>query len=584
MRGGVGVRVARVVVLLLLLVSLGSRGVADAAAGDPLGAEFQVNTYTTGGQSNGVVASRGASGFVVVWRSDGSSGTDKSVFSIQGQRYDATGAPLGAQFQVNTYTTGFQGAPAVTSVASGGFVVVWTSVGGSGTDASNSVQAQRFDAAGTPAGSQFQVNTYVTSSQDSAAVAPAGVGGFVVVWRSDGSSGTDADEASIQGQRYDAAGAPAGGEFQVNTYTTGLQRNPSVFGLADGGFVVAWQSYGSAGSDTDDASIQARRFDAAGTPSGNQLQVNNYTTSTQSFPAVGSDGSGGFVVTWDSAGSAGSDTSYSSVQARRFNDAAVPQGAAFQVNTYTTGDQYSYSVAPDGVGGFVVIWASYGGLSSDADLRSIQGRRFDAAGTPVGVDFQVNSYATGDQTVPNASPDGAGGFVVVWETEGGGGTDPGDSSIHAQRFQGGASATTTTTPTTSTSTSSSSSTSSTSTSSSSTSSTSTSTSTTTSTTSSTPTTTSTTTSTPTTATSSSTSTSPPGTASTSTSIPTTTSTFSSTPTTTSTTTSTPTTATSSSTSTSPPGTASTSTSTPGAATTTTTLLPGEPLDLSLIHI
>ena len=93
MRGGAGVRVARVV---LLLVSLGRFGVADAAPGDPIGAEFQVNSYTTGRQATGVVATRSAGGFVVVWRSEGSSGTDTSVFSIQGQRYDGAGGPRAA--------------------------------------------------------------------------------------------------------------------------------------------------------------------------------------------------------------------------------------------------------------------------------------------------------------------------------------------------------------------------------------------------------------------------------------------------------------------------------------------------------
>ena len=67
--------------------------------------------------------------FVVVWESDGSSGTDTSCTSIQGQRYASTGAPQGAQFQVNTYTTSYQRRPAVAADAAGDFVVVWDSYG-----------------------------------------------------------------------------------------------------------------------------------------------------------------------------------------------------------------------------------------------------------------------------------------------------------------------------------------------------------------------------------------------------------------------------------------------------------------------
>ncbi len=75
-------------------------------------------------------------------------------------------APLGGQFQVNTYTTSLQYRAAVASDAGGDFIVVWDSVGSSGTDTSDrSIQAQRFQANGLPLGSEFQVNTYTTSRQ-----------------------------------------------------------------------------------------------------------------------------------------------------------------------------------------------------------------------------------------------------------------------------------------------------------------------------------------------------------------------------------------------------------------------------------
>ncbi|MGQ0675049.1 MAG: hypothetical protein ACT4N4_03040, partial [Rhodospirillales bacterium] len=57
---------------------------------------------------------------VVVWESDGPT-------SVYGQRYDANGTKVGAEFVVNTTTTGTQAAPAVAGLAGGGFVVVWDS-------------------------------------------------------------------------------------------------------------------------------------------------------------------------------------------------------------------------------------------------------------------------------------------------------------------------------------------------------------------------------------------------------------------------------------------------------------------------
>ena len=59
-----------------------------------------------------------------------------------------------------------------------------------------------------------------------------------MVWQSYGSSGSDPSGYSVQGQRYTSDGSIAGSEFQVNTYTTGGQRFPSVGLDADGDFVV----------------------------------------------------------------------------------------------------------------------------------------------------------------------------------------------------------------------------------------------------------------------------------------------------------------------------------------------------------
>ena len=63
------------------------------------------------------------------------------------------------------------------------------------------------------------------------------------------------------GQRFAASGAPRGSEFQINTYTTGHQHVPAVAVGSRGDFVVVWQERRQDGSG---ASIQGQRFDAAG--------------------------------------------------------------------------------------------------------------------------------------------------------------------------------------------------------------------------------------------------------------------------------------------------------------------------------
>ncbi len=403
----------------------------------PFGGQFQVNSYSLGNQYRTAVAMDARGRFVVTWTSQGSSGTDSSYHSIQGQRLRGGGDRVGAEFQVNTFTTGTQLNSAAAMSGGGDFVVVWDSLGSSGSDISHrSIQGQRYDGAGNPLGGQFQVNSLTTLDQHYPAVAMDADGDFVVVWDSAVSGGSDTQPWSVQGQRYDAAGTPVGGEFQVNTYTSDAQTFAAVAMDPNGNFVVVWWSWGSSGTDTDTWSVQGQRYDAAGDPVGGEFQVNTYTTSFQRGGAVALDAAGNFVVVWQSRGSSGSDVSGSSIQGQRYDAAGDPVGGEFQVNTYTTGYQVYPAVAMDTDGSFVVVWQSEGSGGSDGSENSIQGQRYDAAGAPVGSEFQVNTYTTADQRSPGvAAIDAEDDIVVVWESVGSSGPDTSFASIQGQRYR-----------------------------------------------------------------------------------------------------------------------------------------------------
>ncbi len=111
----------------LLLVAIGSRPVSSQV----LGPEFRVNSYTTSHQQFPAVAADAAGNFVVVWASQGQE--DPDFAGVFGQRYDAAGAPLGGEFQVNSYTTQIQSKPALAMDDSGSFIVVWESNGQDGS-------------------------------------------------------------------------------------------------------------------------------------------------------------------------------------------------------------------------------------------------------------------------------------------------------------------------------------------------------------------------------------------------------------------------------------------------------------------
>jgi hypothetical protein len=422
-------------IVAALVLLLGGQSWLHAAIGDPIGDDFQVNAYSSGAQGQPVVAPGSGGGFVVVWHSDGSP-TDHDSFSIQARRFDSTATAIAEEFQVIAYPTSPQREPAVAPDGSGGFFVAWQSGGSTGTDDDfTSIQARRFEASGAPLTGEFQVNTWTTASQVSPGVARDGAGGFVVVWSSGGGSGTDTDQDSIQGQRFDGGGAPVGGEFQVNAYTTGSQYDVAVSPDGNGGYVVVWTSEGGPGTDTNFTSVQAQRFDGSG-PVGGQFQVNSYTTGLQRYPAITPLDGGGFVVAWQSDSSSGSDRSDLSVQGQRFNASGNPVGGQFQVNTFTTGAQAVPAVGQDGGNGFVVVWTSEGSAGTDQSTTSAQGRRYNATGEPSGGEFQVNAHTPSEQNGYAVGPDGFGGFVVLWDSLGSLGTDNNARSVQVRRFVG----------------------------------------------------------------------------------------------------------------------------------------------------
>jgi hypothetical protein len=359
--------------------------------GAPIGPEFQVNTSTTGFQARPSVAADSAGNFVVVWMSPG----DGSGSGVFGQRYAASGAPLGPQFPVNTYTTDNQGFPLVAADSSGNFVVVWMSRFQDGSD--YGIFGQRFASSGTPLGTEFRVNTYTTGYQLFPALSADASGNFVVAW-----NGNDGDQGGVFAQRYASSGIPLGTEFRVNTDTAGSQVRPSVAMTGSGDFVMTWATF---------PDIFGRRYSGSGTPVGSEFRINTNTTSTHFQPSVAADDSGNFVVAWTSDQQ---DGSAYGVFGQRFASSGAPLGPEFRVNTYTTSRQFSPSVVTDPAGNFVVAWTSF---SQDGSLYGVFGQRYAASGAPLGPEFRVNTYTTSNQAYPSVAADSAGNFVVVWDSE-----------------------------------------------------------------------------------------------------------------------------------------------------------------------
>jgi len=183
----------------------GDRGGTFAQAFDPrgmrLGTELQVNTYTTSIQRVPAVTWDRSGAFVVVWASYYTG----EGFEMVGQQFSSAGQPLGVNFRVNSYTTSNQWfSVAAASDGDGHSLVTWMSDGQDGDDFG---VFGRFMTNGVPQGLDFRLNAYTTGRQLYQAVASDQRGNFIAVWESAPSQ--DGSGAGIYAQRLGGV-APAG--------------------------------------------------------------------------------------------------------------------------------------------------------------------------------------------------------------------------------------------------------------------------------------------------------------------------------------------------------------------------------------
>ncbi len=331
---------------------------------------------------------------------------------------------LGAEFTVHTTTLGDQAYPAMGVLPDGGYVVTWSSqnVDGSG----HAIMFQRMAADGTPVGAETRASTYSAGDQINSEIATHADGSFTIVWSSNGQDGSD---WSVQAQRFNADGTPNGAEFQLNTdVTIGTQVHPHIQAMPDGGDLIIWSAYNVDGSAS---AVMMRRFDADGNElTAGPTRVNTTTAGEQyvwtehgSPMAVYDDGS--YVITWASQNVDGSG--YAMV-AQRYDAAGTPSGGQFQVNTSTLNDQHTGSVAVLDNGNTVFTWSS---LMSDGTSWQIHKQVYDAAMNPVGGETTVNTTAAGNQFFPEIAVLTSGNYVIAWTSDVGDGSSYG---VFAQEY------------------------------------------------------------------------------------------------------------------------------------------------------
>jgi len=166
-------------------------------------------------------------------------------------------------------------------------------------------------------------------------------------------------------------------------------------------------------------------------------RASNITTDADYWrmdPAISALEDGGYIVAWSQDGR---DGSLSGVLARRYDIDGNALGSEFQVNTYATNDQSLADVAGLSGGGFVVTWTS---TSQDGSNDGVYAQRYTSTGAKAGGEFRVNTTTADYQRRSTVAATDDGGFIVTWESNG---QDGSDFGVYVRKYDSAGSAVTT---------------------------------------------------------------------------------------------------------------------------------------------
>jgi hypothetical protein len=174
-----------------------------------------------------------------------------------------------------------------------------------------------------------------------------------------------------------------------------------------GRFAVAW---GGTSSTTPAVNgLFMRLYGADGVATSPELMIHRETVNpyySDQF-AVKRDDTGGAVVCWERY----QGNSKWNILCRRYAANGTPVTAEFQIHTFANGQQGMLALAVNGKGDTVVVWGSFG---QDGDAWGVYGQRLDPTGKKVGAEFRVNDITPGDQREPGVGITDEGNFVVTY--------------------------------------------------------------------------------------------------------------------------------------------------------------------------
>lgn len=314
---------------------------------------------------------------------------------------------VGTEFVVNSTYARSQAQSDTTRLTNGDYVVTWIDANFD-TTADRYLRAQVYHADGTTAGGELTLAGPLNGANNPT-IAGLANGGFVAFYQ--GMSG-------LTGAIYSASGEQVGSTLPA---TPTLASMSEVMSLANGGFAVVWHDTRATGGDTSGTGIHVTTYDQSGLVVANDVLVNTITAGNQGDPSIAALAGGGYVVTWTDR-----STSNLLIKAQIFDAVGAKSGGEFTVNP---GSGYISSVESSATtlanGNFAVGWFESG-------QHHVQ--VYTPTGLTVGAPVEVAAYLSGVSVGPQLTALSNGGFVLTWTGDLGSQSDGSGRGIYFQAF------------------------------------------------------------------------------------------------------------------------------------------------------
>ena len=315
--------------------------------------QTQVNTTDLGFyQGQGQIASLPDGGYVVVWTDD-SHVYNPSGFAVLGQCYDSIGNKVGGEVNISEFYLGDQLDPAVTVLPNGNIVVAFMDSFPNSLLSDRDIYVRVYGSALTP--SPLRTDVIDISSTDQTfqpSLAAFADGSYVITYTIGvGDIISNINDTDIVARIVSPTGV-VGPQFDIHNQDDNSNFS-EVATLSNGNFVAVYQDE-FLGSATD-IDIKYGIFTKTGTPVTVQQAVPGaFGTGLETDPDVAALRDGGFVVVWTDP-----DSSVTDIRASILSNAGGPIASNILVNTATAGVQDQASVAALADGGFLVSWEDH---------------------------------------------------------------------------------------------------------------------------------------------------------------------------------------------------------------------------------